>query len=77
MIFQYPWVFLLILFLPFVYRRPDVNIRSLLYGELSLVENLKTSFRLRIREPVLKGLRIAAALLFITALARPRLAKDN
>ena len=77
MTFQYPLIFLLALVLPLILKKSGEKICSLGYGNLTLIENLKTSFRLRIRDPLLKGLRIASALLFITALARPRLAEDN
>ncbi len=75
--FANPWVFALLLLLFFLWGQKEKGNRSLLYGNLDLLKTLPVSLRLRWSRPILKILRILVLLLLVTALARPRIAKEN
>jgi Ca-activated chloride channel family protein len=75
--FATPWVFMLLLLLPFLWSQKGNKQGSLFYGNLDLLKTLPVSLRLRWSHPILKTVRILVLLLFVTALARPRIAKEN
>ncbi len=77
MSFYFPLAFLLLLLLPVIYWKKKRKSPSLSFGNTSLLSNLKPTFKTRYYFICTTGIKIAAFILLITALARPRIEKAS
>ena len=77
MSFYFPWAFLLVIFILFLFSKKRKNNIALSYSNTKPLSLMGSTFRLKYHTPVLKMLRALSLLLIITALARPRTALEN